>query len=104
MGMYEKLRRTRREEGTRRSHHGRPNHRVRHGNHHDHHGHHHGSGQAGWCAWEQPVVWLDLYRVQHMTSYTLMLRPRKTLSFKTSAWPTRLGSVNSTYAYLHTPN
>lgn len=35
---------------------------------------------------------------------TLRLRPRKTLSFMTSACATRLGSVNSTYAYLRTPN
>jgi hypothetical protein len=32
---------------------------------------------------------------------TFKLRPWKTLSFKTRAWATRLGSVNSTYAYLH---
>jgi hypothetical protein len=32
---------------------------------------------------------------------TLRFLPRNMLSFKTRAWPTRLGSVNSKYAYLH---
>jgi len=34
---------------------------------------------------------------------TLRLLPRNKLSFRTSACATRLGSTNSTYAYLQTP-
>ncbi len=33
---------------------------------------------------------------------TFRFLPRKTLSFSTSACAIRFGSVNSTYAYLHT--
>lgn len=57
-----------------------------------------------WCAWEQPeIVHIStkyFWRHGVTREQTFSDRPRNTLSLRTRAWATRLGSVNSTYAYL----
>lgn len=60
---------------------------------------------VGWCVWVRPVMRMvnarkiEKGRLENI--HTLRFLPRNMLSFRTRAWPTRLGSVNSTYAYLH---
>lgn len=48
------------------------------------------------------ISWINADR-EYFTYLTFRLLPRNTLSLSTRALATRLGSVNSTYAYLQTP-
>lgn len=61
--------------------------------------------QADLFAWVRPEENCQHHQEAIAGTYgpTLRLRPRNMLSFNTTALLTRLGSVNSTYAYLHAP-